>query len=183
VQAARAIAEIDPYLAVRCEQEGIHAGNVDAFLREGGALDLVLEECDSLDVKLLVRERARDLGIPLVMATCDRGMIDVERFDLEPGRPLLHGLVGDLSSRRLQGLTTAEKVPYVISILGGAETMPKRLSDSFSDVGRVVETWPQLASAVTLSSGIAADTCRRILLGQLETSGRHFVDLDELIRE
>jgi molybdopterin/thiamine biosynthesis adenylyltransferase len=183
VLAARAIAEFDPYLAVHCEPEGIRPENVDAFLREGCPLDLVLEECDSLDVKLLVRERARELGIPVVMATCDRGMLDIERFDLEPGRPLLHGLVGDLNSGRLQGLTTAEKVPYVISILGGAQTMPKRMWDSFAEVGRVVETWPQLASAVTLSSGIAADACRRILLGQLETSGRHFVDLDELIRE
>lgn len=183
VLAARAIAELDPFLTVTCHPEGIHAGNVDAFLTGGGRIDLLLEECDSLDVKLLLRERARELGIPVVMATCDRGMLDVERFDLEPGRPLLHGLVGDLDSRRLRGLTEPERLSHVISILGGPDALPERLSASLTEVGRTIETWPQLASAVTLSSGIAADVCRRVLLGQLSSSSRHLVDLEELIRD
>ena len=33
------------------------------------------------------------------MATSDRGLVDVERFDLEPHRPILHGLLGDLDTR------------------------------------------------------------------------------------
>jgi len=43
----------------------------------------VIEECDSLDMKFLVREAARDRQIPVIMETSDRGVLDVERFDLE----------------------------------------------------------------------------------------------------
>ena len=33
----------------------------------------------------------------------DRGLLDIERFDREPHRPLLHGLLGDADPRRLPG--------------------------------------------------------------------------------
>jgi molybdopterin/thiamine biosynthesis adenylyltransferase len=181
VVASRAIAEVDPFLEVTCFPGGVQAGNVDAFLLGNGPLDLVFDECDSLDVKLLLRERAREAGIPVVMATGERGMLDVERYDLEPDRPLLHGLVGDLDSARLRRLTGPEKVPHVLTILGGQESLPRRARESLAEVGRTIETWPQLASAVILNSGAAADVSRRILLGGLRASGRHLVDLEALI--
>src|ERR1019366_3263167 len=95
VVAARRIAEIDPYLRVVVLPEGVHADNLDAFL---DGLDLVIEECDSLDMKFLVREAARTRGIPVIMETSDRGVLDVERYDLEPDRPIFHGLLGDVDS-------------------------------------------------------------------------------------
>ena len=61
VVAARRIGEIDPYLRVVTITEGITPENLDSFL---DGLDLVIEECDSLDVKLLVREAARERRIP-----------------------------------------------------------------------------------------------------------------------
>jgi hypothetical protein len=96
---------------------------------------------------------------------------------------VLHGLVGDLESSRLAELTTPEKVPYVLAILGGADALPARARESLAQVGRTIETWPQLASAVILNSAIAADVCRRILLGELRSSGRYLVDLEALIPE
>jgi len=84
VVAARRIAEIDPYLHVTVVPEGIRPDNLSVFL---DGLDLVIEECDSLDVKMLVREAARERAIPVIMETSDRGVLDVERFDLEPDRP------------------------------------------------------------------------------------------------
>ncbi len=41
-------------------------------------------------------------GSPVVMATSHRGMLDVERFDLEPDRPAFHGLLGDVTSAELR---------------------------------------------------------------------------------
>jgi molybdopterin/thiamine biosynthesis adenylyltransferase len=179
---ARAIAEIDPFLSIDGYPDGVHDGNVDAFLGDGG-IDLLIEECDSLDVKLRVRERARELRIPVVMATSERGMVDVERFDLEPDRPLLHGLLGDLDAARVRDLGTAEKLPHVVRFLGGRASMSGRLRHSLDEVGRTIETWPQLASAVILNSGVVVDVCRRILLGQVQTSGRFFMDPAEVIRD
>ena len=79
--AARRIAELDPYLRVRIFDSGLTLETIDEFL---DGLDIAVDECDSLDMKAIVRERSRARGIPVLMATSDRGLIDVERFDLDP---------------------------------------------------------------------------------------------------
>ena len=120
--AARALFDMDPYLEVEILPEGITEENYATFL---DGLDLLIEECDDLYMKLRLREGARARRIPVVMDTNDRGLLDVERFDLEPDRPILHGLVGDLDASTLKGLSTEDKVPYVLDIVGGAESIPR----------------------------------------------------------
>jgi hypothetical protein len=51
------------------------------------------------------------------------------------------------------------------------------------EVGESIETWPQLASDVALGAGLVTNVVRRIALGHLNESGRHFVDLEELVRD
>jgi hypothetical protein len=174
---AREIMEIDPYLSVRIFPDGIIPENLDLFLTGGGPLDVVIEECDSLDVKCLVREGARRHRIPVVMETSDRGRLDIERFDLEPDRPIFHGLIGDVDPRALGGLTTEEKIPYILRI-NGEHTLSTRLRASLVEVDETIPSWPQLASAVSLGAGLAADAARRILLNDHAPSGRYFFDID-----
>ncbi len=133
-------------------------------------------------MKVQLRERARQLRIPVLMQTSDRGMIDVERFDLEPGRPLFHGLVGDLRAADLVGLTNEEKVPTLLKLVG-AETLSVRAAASMLEVERSIRTWPQLGSAVTLGGGLTADVARRVLLDQRHASGRFYFDLAQLVRD
>ena len=95
--AAQRIAEMDPYLPVQIDTSGVTPESVDGFV---DGLDIVIEECDSLDIKLLVRETARTRGVPVLMASSDRGLIDVERFDEDPGRPVLHGLLSEADLSR-----------------------------------------------------------------------------------
>ncbi|WP_242334039.1 MULTISPECIES: Rv1355c family protein [unclassified Anaeromyxobacter] len=183
VLTARAIAELDPYLRVWPFLDGITDANMDRFLRpDGRPLDLLVEECDDLYVKVRVREAARALRIPVLMETSDRGLLDVERFDLEPERPILHGLVGALDAEELRGLDTSEKVPIVLRILGERSISP-RLAASLVEVKATLKTWPQLASAVSLGAAVVTDTARRIALGELRSSGRFYVDLGELVRD
>lgn len=180
VVAAREIAEIDPFLRVRCFEQGIHERNIAAFLCEGGNLDMVVEECDSLDIKFLVREHARARHIPVLMDTSDRGLIDVERFDLEPSRPLFHGLAPSLDRHALAALTTEEKIPHMLDLLG-VDNTSTRLKASMLEIEHSVTTWPQLASSVIMGGAVAADTVRRILLGEAVASGRYYIDLQQLI--
>jgi molybdopterin/thiamine biosynthesis adenylyltransferase len=175
--AARRIAEIDPYLQVEVMEEGLTARNVDRFL-EG--LDVVVEECDSLDVKLLVREGARARRIPLIMETSDRGLLDIERFDLEPERPPFHGAVGALRAEELAGLSTHDKVPYVLRILEPAQ-LSARMAASLAEIDQTVTTWPQLAGDVTLGGASVAAAVRRIGRGEALRSGRTRIDLDQLL--
>jgi tRNA A37 threonylcarbamoyladenosine dehydratase len=176
---ARAIWEFNPYARIELFEQGIRQDNLERFL-EG--LDLLLEECDDLETKVRLREAARRRRIPVLMETSDRGLLDVERFDLEPHRPLFHGLTGELRAEQLSGLSTLQKVPVVLSIVG-AETISPRLAGSMVDVESTLKTWPQLASAVALGGAINTDTARRILLGQFHGSGRYFVDVESIVAD
>lgn len=179
VLAAREVAELDPYLRVVVHENGVHEDTLDAFLTD---VDIVLDECDDLAMKVLLRERARAMRVPVVMVTSDRGLLDVERFDREPVREPFHGALAGLRAVDLRGLTTKQKVPYVLRILD-AERMPPRMAASLVEVGRTLATWPQLASDVALGGAMAANAVRRIALGELVMSGRYEVDLDVLVRD
>lgn len=184
VSTARQIAEIDPYLNVVCFHEGINESNLDAFFTEGGKLDIVIDECDGLDIKILARLKAKELRVPMLMETSDRGMLDVERFDLEQNRSIMHGLIDhlDLNPNNLKGLSNEEKIPYILPMLG-LDTMSDRLKASMLEVEQSITTWPQLASDVILGGAVSANVCRRIALKQFQASGRFFVDMNEIVSE
>lgn len=180
---AREIAEIDPFLNVVCFDEGITEENLDSFLTENGKLDLLIDECDSFDIKINARTKAKALGIPVLMEGSDRGTIDIERFDLEPERPVLHGMVEHLDMSKYKTLTTLdERAPYITAVTG-VETLSPRMKASAVEIMGTISTWPQLASAVTYGGGVTADLARKILLNLLRVSGRFFLDLDELISD
>ncbi len=173
VVTARRIAEIDPYRRVLAFEQGITEATAGEFM---DGLDCVIEECDSLDVKIQVRHMARHRGIPVVMETSDRGLLDVERFDLEPTRPIFHGLLDGLATEELGGLSTQEKVPYVLRILE-ADLLSARMAASMAEVDHTVTTWPQLAGDVNLGAAMVGAAICRLGLGEPLPSGRVRVDL------
>jgi len=179
--AAREIAEIDPFIKVKCFIEGAKEENLDSFFNEGGKLDLLIEESDGMDIKVLSRLKARDLKIPVIMEASDRCMVDVERFDLNPQLGILHGILDNLDVQKLKSLkTNEEKIPYMLDI-AGIKTASTRIKASMLEIEQTINTWPQLASAVAMGGGVVADVTRRILLNQYTESGRYHIDIEELI--
>ncbi len=182
VIAAREIAEIDPFLKVTCFFDGLTDANMEEFFTAGGKLDVLVDECDGLDVKILARYKARELRIPVVMDTSDRGMLDIERFDLEPERPLLHGTVTGINPQNIKELSNEDKVPVILQMLG-VDNISSRAKASMVEVEQSINTWPQLASSVALGGAAGADACRRILLDQFRASGRYYIDFDEIVSD
>jgi molybdopterin/thiamine biosynthesis adenylyltransferase len=176
---AREIAEIDPFLKVEVFDEGINEENIEAFLTKGGKMDLLIEECDALDIKILSRIEAKKRNIPVLMDTSDRGMIDIERFDLEPNRPIFHGKIALDDPAQLKDLSYEEKIPFILDLIGVPQ-MSYRLKSSMLEVGESISTWPQLASDVTLGGAITAKIARQILLGEKVNSGRYYTEGEEL---
>ena len=175
--AARRIAELDPYLDLHLYDEGLDRSNVAEFL---SGLDLVFEECDSLDIKLIVREEAARLGVPVVMESNDRGMLDVERYDLDPTLQPFHGLIGDTTADELAGLATEDKVVHILDIME-VDRLSSVLGASMVEIDETLTNTPQLASDVHLGAALAVHAARSILLDRSTLSGRVRVDLDQCL--
>ncbi|MDT7756685.1 MAG: hypothetical protein QOH27_2583 [Mycobacterium sp.] len=173
IVAARRIAELDPYLRVEVDTTGLTPESMDDFL---AGLDIVVEECDSFEVKVMVREAARMRRLPVLMATSDRGLIDVERYDLEPDHQVMHGLLGTFGSEQLAGLTGRQMIPHMLHHLDPGRSSP-RFTASLVEVGQTLSSWPQLAGEVTLGAAAIAECVRRIGLDEPLRSGRVRIDI------
>ena len=193
VLAARQLHEIDPYLDIEIALAGLNGDNLDGFLgvapgagmdSDGQVVDLVIEECDDIALKVSLRRRLRQLGVPVLMETSERGTLDIERYDLEPDRPLLHGLLEDVDLDGLQAANQqGERKAARKLILSILPAMRPRTWESVDRVGSTLRSWPQLASEIALGAATVTTAARRILLGGDLASGRHHVDLDLLLAE
>jgi molybdopterin/thiamine biosynthesis adenylyltransferase len=168
---SREIAEIDPFIQISCYDKGLTADNIQEFIT---GLDVVIDECDDLRTKILLRMACRELRIPVVMDTSDLLMIDVERFDLEPERPIFHGLVSE-------DILHEEDTPQWRASLFQAIVEPQKASlralNSLGEIGKSITTWPQLASDVAMGGALTAKIVKEILLGSSIPSGRMRLDI------
>lgn len=178
--AAREIAEIDPYLDILIWEDGLHENNLPLLCTGDLKADLIFDECDSMEMKIMIRQKAKEYMIPVVMDTSDRGQLDIERFDLEPGRPIIHGRLEHLDLNEMDFKNPADRIKILLSILD-FEAASSEAKYSFSEIGKSISTWPQLASSVVLGGALCADIGRRIFLDKHKESGRYFVDLNQLI--
>lgn len=183
--AARQIFEQDPYCNLVLYTDGVTADNLGEFIdgAEGsGRADLVIDECDSIFIKIKLREEARARKIPVVMETSDRGMLDIERFDLEPDRPILHGMLGGMSADDVARLPPASRLGLILQIVG-VDTMSPRIAASMLEFGRTLRGLSQLGSDVTLGGATTTAVVRRFGLGMPLNSGRLFIDVSGMLAE
>ena len=159
MSAARAIAEVDPYLEVKVWPQGFRREDIADFL---DGVDLVVDACDGPEAKALLRLGARDRRIPLIMETNDRGLLDVERYDLEETVDFLHGRVTaeQLTDLAQGGTWTREWLDAFVDL----SSISPRAADSLAEVGRTWRAGPN-CTAMSPSVPAAAAIIRRLLGG------------------
>ncbi|MGW7434561.1 hypothetical protein [Streptomyces sp. NPDC054849] len=59
------------------------------------------------------------------MDTNDRGLLDIERFDLEPDRPLFHGRVGTTTAADVRGLDRDQTIRFLLDVVVDAAAEPR----------------------------------------------------------
>jgi molybdopterin/thiamine biosynthesis adenylyltransferase len=175
VLAARQVFEANPYARVTLFHEGLTEENVGDFLGGDVPLHAVVDACDDVFVRVLLRERARERGIPVLSAVGDRGMVDVERFDLEPGAALFHGRAGTLTAERVKAMDAGERVALELAV-ADAERASARTAASVMELRRTVSALPRLASEAALGAAAVAVAVRRIGLGEPLPGGRRQLD-------
>ncbi|RYE15176.1 MAG: hypothetical protein EOP34_04205 [Rickettsiales bacterium] len=176
---AREVSEIDPFIKIKIYEEGINNYNLHNFLCEEGHIDILVEVCDNISIKIESRYAAKKSKICVLMDTNDRGMLDIERFDLNSSLEILHGLLGK-DEIKTHNISNEEKWSYISKILD-IENISEQLKFSIQEIGKSIRAWPQLASSTTLGGAVTTDIARKILLKKHFISGRFYIDLDELV--
>lgn len=181
---ARRMYELDPYLDIAVHRHGVTEESIEEFFapESGGehGVDLLVEECDTIWVKVAAREHARRRRVPVLMDANDRGLLDVERFDLEPDRPLFHGRAGAVTAADVRAMDRTEQTRFLLQVVD-QDQLSAAMVAAIPRIGSSLSSWPQLASGVMLGGALVTDTARRILLGRPVPSARTYVDLEALI--
>lgn len=176
---ARRIARIDPYLQVRIFPAGVTEENVEAFV---GGVDLVLEECDSLPIKGLVRRVARRLGVNVLYAADERGFVSVEPYGNEPALAPFLGDDANAHRSRADFASSQEFYRALTAWLGGWDAISARSQESLAAIGTRLCGYPQLASEARFAAGVVGHLARRLLLGERVAPFQGHLDLDALVR-
>ena len=175
---ARRIAKIDPYLEVSLLPDGVTEENLDAFL---DGLDLVIEECDGLEIKHLVRRRARERGLNLVFAADERGFLSVEPYGDRPDLPVFHGRIDGPQPPRAAFPTPLAFMQALTEWMGGWEEISERSRRSLERIGETHCGYPQLASEARYAAGQIGHVVRRLLLGERLAPFLGHLDLERLV--
>ena len=144
VVAARTIAEFDPYIELEVFEDGVTQDNVASFV-EG--CDVVVDACDSLSAKALLRLEAKRQKRPLVMDTNDRGMLDIERYDAQDASAgYLHGRIDEDTMRLFA--TSDAWMPQALDAFVDVANASERGRLSLPQVGTALVSWPQTYTGV-----------------------------------
>lgn len=176
--AAQQIYSINPYSQLTLFPKGLNDNNLTDFFGREKSLNLIIEESDDFEMKVRIRQKAKEKKIPVMMVT-DSGenvLIDVERFDLEENRPIFHGLV-DLEKESLTNLSKQDKVRLATQVVS-KEYISERMFKSLNEVGKTLETWPQLGTTAFAGGGIGAFTAMKIASGEFKKSGRVYFNFE-----
>lgn len=174
---AEQLHRIDPFLAVSAYAEGVHEENLRDFLagnpdRKEPSASVLVEEIDDIEMKIRFREAARELGIPVVMAT-DIGsavQLDVRRFDRSRNLPLIFGITDEelyaVLDRFLNEKTREAWYEFFIAVVGrGALIAEEFRRIILKEDQPLFGGAPQLGSTTMAAGGIAAEAIARLVLG------------------
>ncbi|GAA0992925.1 thiamine biosynthesis protein ThiF [Tsukamurella conjunctivitidis] len=174
----RRLLECDPYASVDTFPQGISESDIDSFLCGDSGdeqLSVLIEEIDGIHMKVALRRRARELRIPVVMATDlgDDVVLDVERFDIDEHTPILGDRLASFSDDQLRDREPSTAVALAGALL--ADVVTPRMLEVAGEVGRSLSSWPQLGSTAMHSGAVAAHAARLICTGHELATGRYLL--------
>ncbi len=174
----RKIYQMNPYSRVGYFTE-LGDDNIGEFFKGEWPIDLVIDEIDDLKMKIKLRLEAKKRKVPVLMATelADTVMIDVERYDLEPERPLFHGIVKNIEGILDQDLNKREWMKYAVKIID-PNNIPLDMQKSLLKIGTKTVTHPQLGSTVLVTGGVVSFCVKKIALNLGLSSQRTIISPD-----
>lgn len=179
---SQALYGMNPYMTVNCYEKA-DPQNIGQLFDEPWPVSVVIDEIDDIEMKVRIRVEARKRKIPVLMATeiGDTVILDVERYDLEPGRPLFHGIVPGIDELVDKNVENhREWMKHAVNIIG-PKNMHIKMQESLLKIGTSIVTHPQLGPTVMMTGGILAAAVKYLALSQELASGRYVVSLEKLL--
>ena len=171
---------VNPYSEMSIFPKGLTGENLEKFLTFPKPLDVVIDEMDTLYLKIQLRLLARKHRIPVIMAA-DNGdgvVIDIERFDLHDDLPLMHGQVPETELLGISPQTPRVIAAKIISRWVQPDNIADRMKDSLLELGKSLYTWPQLGNAAFMAGSLMAYVARKIIVGDPLVEGKIVISPD-----
>ena len=112
----------------------------------------------------------------------DNVILDVERFDEEPEREILHGLVRDIDPDKLKDMPYAKWLEAAKKIVA-ARNLSQRMQESLAEFGKTIAAVPQLGTTASIGGAIIAYAVRQIANDEPIPSGRYIFDLASTLKK
>ncbi len=172
---AERIYQLNPYSHLELFYDGVNEKNLNKFLN---GVDILIEELDDIEMKVRLREEAKKRKIPVIMSTDngDNVIIDIERFDKNPQRPIFHGRLKNVDISKVK--ESKEELFRVMEKIIDFKITASRAIESLMLVGKKLYSWPQLGTAAVLSGVVLAYLARKIIIGADIREGKLEVNLD-----
>ncbi|MBP6041685.1 ThiF family adenylyltransferase [Candidatus Saccharibacteria bacterium] len=173
---AKKISELDPFIEQTHLKNGLDESNLQEIIKRNKP-NIIVDEMDSLRMKVILRLQAKKHGIPVLMAT-DNGdniLLDIERYDTDKNLPMLHGLLPDDIVKKIlddRTMSRRDAGKIIGRYFVGLDNVPIRMIESLMEVGKSLPSWPQLGGAAVLSGLYVTYAAKKILLNQPIRSGR-----------
>lgn len=141
----------------------------------------VVDEIDDLEGKIILRKLAQIHRIPLISATDvgDNVIVDVERYDTQPDTKMFLGRIKDIEHINPKDLNLTQRISLVLRIVG-LDSCSISMLESLLQIGKTLETWPQLAATATIAGGVITTVLKKIFLKENVLSGRYIISMDSL---
>ncbi len=180
---AEQVYEIDPFYKIDLYSEGITTKNIDKFLLKP-KIDVLIEEMDNLPLKVMIRKKARQHGIPVIMVTGNgvNLVLDIERYDINKRQKILNGFLPEkflTDNIVLSQLTKTEKINLARDFIGKKFLAPELVS-AFAKVGKTLAAIPQLAETSYLRGLVLGQVVKKLALGQSVPAGRYQIKMDNI---
>jgi tRNA A37 threonylcarbamoyladenosine dehydratase len=181
---SRKVWEIDPYIEIIQLLDGLTDQNIVTALDEND-VSIIIDEIDSLRLKIILREEAKARKLPVLMAADDGddALLEVERYDINNDQPIFHGRLPEdiIEKLKSQTLPRAEMGMVIGKYFVGYNNIPLRMYESLSEVGKSLPSWPQLGGAAALSGLSVAYAARKILLGESIKENQILISVERAI--
>jgi len=179
--ASRKITEGNPYAEVVPMENGIDEARLETLLASE-KIDCLIEEVDSLPVKISTRRLAMKYKVPVIMIT-DNGfriILHMERYDL--GYNQIFEKDPAYWDQKLKGDLDIQRVSQIIveDVIGDMQQIdPKLVASGMRMFQRELVSWPQLGSTAMLGGVVITHALKKLALKESsELFVKKFISLD-----